>query len=209
MLNDSRVQEFLFFCPSPNEVYEGYFTPLADCAATFRAQLTVNGDGDGNSNEATPENIVLIVREKKTGVFAGNIGVMTPMSMFCPGNVEVGYQFNASAWGKGLATLGTKLLLHLAFHEMHAHKASADLYGRNKGSSRVLEKAGFLKEGSLAGYYKIPTADALLPVSEGEKTKSLTTSYVDVYDDKDLYGITLAQYQALPEADKYASDGCL
>jgi ribosomal-protein-alanine N-acetyltransferase len=194
MLRDPRVQEFLFFCPSPDEVYQGYFTPLADCAAAFRAQAA-DASEESRSDEVigpAPENLVLIVREKESGAFAGNIGIMTPMSMFCPGNVEVGYQFVASTWGKGLATAGTRLLLHLAFHEMGAHKASADLYGKNLGSARVLEKAGFVKEGCLNNYYKI---------------KSVTEDGVEIesYDDKCLHGITIVQYETLPISFKFTT----
>lgn len=178
------MQEFLFFCPSPNEVYEGYFTPLADSAAAFRAKLSEDTETGSTS---VPENICLIIREKNTGAFVGNAGAMTPMAMFCPGNMEVGYQFNESAWGKGLATRCTKLLLQLAFGEMGAHKVNADLYGRNKGSARVLEKAGLRKEGGLARYYKIPASTELNSVT---------------YDDKDFYGITLEQYQGLAESVK-------
>ena len=182
------MQEFLFFCPSPNEIYEGYFTPLADNSVAFRAELTKDSETDAGALPSIPENVCLIIREKYTGVLAGNAGVMTPMAMFCPGNVEIGYQFNQSAWGKGLGTMCSRLLVHLAFEEMNSHKVSADLYGKNKGSARVLEKAGLVKEGSLKDYYKIPV---------------LGDDSIFVYDDKDFYGITLAQYQTLPVTEKY------
>lgn len=197
MLKDPRVQEFLFFCPSPDEVYEGYFTPLVDCAAAFRAQAADSPESTGVVGPV-PESIVLVVREKKTGEFAGNCGVMTPMAMFCPGNVDVGYQFNASAWGKGLATACTRLLLYLAFEELGAHKVSADLYSRNVGSARVLEKAGFVQEGQLTDFYKLKEIDGELG-SPGQ------------FDDKILFGVTLRQYRALSLSLRYTEvsfEGC-
>jgi [ribosomal protein S5]-alanine N-acetyltransferase len=59
-------------------------------------------------------------------------------------------------WGKGLATVAVKLATEFAFKKLRLHRVQAGAYGGNKASQRVLRKAGFALEGTLARALKTP-----------------------------------------------------
>ena len=140
MLSDPVVTEYLFFAPSPVEVYEGYFTPLAEAIDAARQQ------------DKLPASVVLTVRCTDSGDFVGDIGLLP--TVFCPGNFEIGFQIRREFHGQGIATAAARLLTRIAFDELGAHKVCADLYEGNVASARVLQKLGYVKEGQLKAYYK-------------------------------------------------------
>ena len=59
----------------------------------------------------------------------------------------VGYSLSQYHNGKGYATEAVKLLVNYAFHTLHLHRIEAGVMPHNIASIRVLEKAGFQKEG--------------------------------------------------------------
>jgi RimJ/RimL family protein N-acetyltransferase len=59
-----------------------------------------------------------------------------------PSDVELGYRLLPSVWGRGLATVGARLLVRRAFEELAVEKVVATTMAVNVGSRRVLEKAG-------------------------------------------------------------------
>jgi len=65
---------------------------------------------------------------------------------------ELGYFLLPPYWGKGYATEAVKRLVRLAFKKFGAHRVQATTWVKNSGSARVLEKAGFRREGRLRGY---------------------------------------------------------
>lgn len=69
------------------------------------------------------------------------------------GNAEVGYFYHPDAWGKGYATDALECLVGYAFDERRLHKLYALLYADNDASRRVLEKAGFRKEGHFRDHH--------------------------------------------------------
>lgn len=120
---------------------------------------------------AWPDNITGIIRDKD-GTFMGMCGLH--VVMFLDGNYEVGFQLSEHAWGKGLATSSCRFMLSIAFELLGAHKVVADCYRANVGSYKALSKSGLVEEGCQNHYYKI---------NQG-------------YDDRLLYGITKAQFDA-------------
>ncbi|CAN1129182.1 Uncharacterized N-acetyltransferase p20 [Linum perenne] len=63
---------------------------------------------------------------------------------------ELGYVLASGYWGKGIATTAVKMVTEVIFEErpeMERLEALVDV--ENVGSQRVLEKAGFVKEGVL------------------------------------------------------------
>ncbi|KAF2284239.1 hypothetical protein GH714_020037 [Hevea brasiliensis] len=67
---------------------------------------------------------------------------------------ELGYVLAAQYWGKGIATRAVKMAAKTIFSqrpEMERLEALVDL--ENVGSQRVLEKAGFMREGVLRKYF--------------------------------------------------------
>jgi RimJ/RimL family protein N-acetyltransferase len=60
---------------------------------------------------------------------------------------DLGYGFNRDYWGKGYATETVKALVTFGFTKLKLHRLWATCDNRNKGSIRVLEKAGLRFEG--------------------------------------------------------------
>ncbi len=59
----------------------------------------------------------------------------------------IGYELDQAQNGKGYMTEAVKLTVDFAFQELQLHRIEAGVMPRNIGSIRVLEKAGFHKEG--------------------------------------------------------------
>ncbi|WP_108670293.1 GNAT family N-acetyltransferase [Peribacillus acanthi] len=59
----------------------------------------------------------------------------------------IGYFLDKNHNGKGYTTEATKLIVDYAFNELSLHRIEAGVMPHNIGSIRVLEKAGFHKEG--------------------------------------------------------------
>ncbi|GLT95233.1 hypothetical protein SLE2022_129270 [Rubroshorea leprosula] len=67
---------------------------------------------------------------------------------------EIGYALNAKYWGKGIATEAVKMAVSCAFKELKClSRVEGLVFAENKASQRVLEKAGFVKEGLLRKYF--------------------------------------------------------
>jgi RimJ/RimL family protein N-acetyltransferase len=140
MLADERVTEYLFFAPSPVEVYHQYFQPIIDQCAEAQDQAV------------WPSDLLLVARNGE-GDFIGMAG-LTPVA-FHEGNFEVGFQLPYASWGRGLATRLATVLIDIAFSELNAHKVTADCYAQNVGSYRALQKSGLSEEGRQTDYYKL------------------------------------------------------
>jgi RimJ/RimL family protein N-acetyltransferase len=59
-----------------------------------------------------------------------------------PGEIELGYRLRRSAWGRGLATEGSRALVRQAFTSWGYPKVCARTLVNNRASQRVMEKAG-------------------------------------------------------------------
>jgi len=64
-------------------------------------------------------------------------------------SASMGYCFDDAAWGQGYATEAAHALLQWAFDTLDLNRVQAETDTRNVGSARVLEKLGFLREGTL------------------------------------------------------------
>jgi [ribosomal protein S5]-alanine N-acetyltransferase len=62
---------------------------------------------------------------------------------------EIGYWLAEPYWGKGIMANAVQFLAAWAFRELKLHRISAEPYSTNTASHRVLEKAGFTREGVL------------------------------------------------------------
>ncbi|GLT99620.1 hypothetical protein SLE2022_170470 [Rubroshorea leprosula] len=66
---------------------------------------------------------------------------------------ELGYALGSKYWGKGIATQAVKLVVGSIFRDWpHLERLEALVVVENIGSQRVLEKAGFTREGVLRKY---------------------------------------------------------
>jgi ribosomal-protein-alanine N-acetyltransferase len=64
-------------------------------------------------------------------------------------SASLGYCFNEAAWGHGYATEAARALLRWAFDTLDLNRVQAETDTRNVASARVLEKLGFVREGTL------------------------------------------------------------
>jgi RimJ/RimL family protein N-acetyltransferase len=64
-------------------------------------------------------------------------------------SARMGYCLDEPAWGQGFATEAAAALLHWAFDSLDLNRVQAETDTRNTASSRVLEKLGFVREGTL------------------------------------------------------------
>ncbi|WP_125039059.1 GNAT family N-acetyltransferase [Nocardioides sp. LS1] len=64
-------------------------------------------------------------------------------------SASLGYCYCEDAWGHGYATEAAGALLDWAFATLDLNRVQAETDTRNLGSARVLEKLGFVREGTL------------------------------------------------------------
>ena len=64
-------------------------------------------------------------------------------------SASLGYCFDDAAWGHGYATEAARALLRWAFDTLDLNRVQAETDTRNVASARVLEKLGFVREGTL------------------------------------------------------------
>jgi|SRR5579871_1174160 len=64
---------------------------------------------------------------------------------------EVGFLFRREAWGQGYASEAMERVVAFAFKELELERLSARFHAGNLRSKKMLEKLGFVYEGSLRG----------------------------------------------------------
>jgi RimJ/RimL family protein N-acetyltransferase len=64
-------------------------------------------------------------------------------------SASLGYCYHEAAWGHGYATEAARALLRWAYDTLDLNRVQAEVDTRNIGSARVLEKLGFVREGTL------------------------------------------------------------
>ena len=64
-------------------------------------------------------------------------------------SASLGYCYNDATWGRGYATDAARALLRWAFDTLDLNRVQAETDTRNVASARVLEKLGFVREGTL------------------------------------------------------------
>lgn len=70
-------------------------------------------------------------------------------------NCYLGYFVGEEHNGRGYATAAVRLAVRYAFDELGLHRVQANVMTTNPRSARVLEKAGFRKEGRALRYLQI------------------------------------------------------
>lgn len=103
------------------------------------------------ANSTRPRTLFAIATETEA---IGSIGLMPGKDVHCY-TAEMGYWLAEPYWGKGIMTLAVQSLTEYAINHLKLHRVYAEPYTVNPASARVLEKAGFLLEGTLrANAYK-------------------------------------------------------
>jgi ribosomal-protein-alanine N-acetyltransferase len=99
--------------------------------------------------EGSPFEPKIFIIEKKDG---NKIGYIVHFNMLHPtiGKLlEIGYALVPSERGKGYCTEAAQLMVDYLFLSMDVSRIQATTSIKNKGSQRVLEKAGFTREGTI------------------------------------------------------------
>lgn len=96
---------------------------------------------------ATPTRIFAI---ELNGEAVGGIGLHLQEDIY-RNNAELGYWLAETFWGKGIMTEIVKEIVNYGFAHFSINRIYARPFGSNRGSQRVLEKAGFVLE---AHFYK-------------------------------------------------------
>ncbi|MBN2523608.1 MAG: GNAT family N-acetyltransferase [Bacteroidales bacterium] len=61
---------------------------------------------------------------------------------------EIGYWIGEEYWNKGIATQAVRLLVSYGFENLKLHRIFTGVFEYNKASQKVLEKCGFVHEGT-------------------------------------------------------------
>jgi RimJ/RimL family protein N-acetyltransferase len=80
-------------------------------------------------------------QEKASAAFLGWFE-FRPLAEGNPAVVELGYRLNKAAWGRGYATEGSRALIDKGFMDLGVERVTANTMTVNRGSRRVMEKAG-------------------------------------------------------------------
>ena len=85
--------------------------------------------------------------ERETGLLVGNVELdaVDPRRR----QAELGYWIRADRAGRGYASEAARTMLRYAFEILRMHKVRADVAVGNTASARVLDKLGFVLEGTL------------------------------------------------------------
>jgi len=98
--------------------------------------------------DSSPFEEKVFIIEKKDGT---KIGYIVQFNMLAPYTKmqEIGYFLVPNERGKGYCTEATQLLVDYLFLSKNVTRIQATTHTRNAASQKVLEKAGFKKEGTL------------------------------------------------------------
>lgn len=92
---------------------------------------------------------VWAIIDKQMGKVIGSIGLHKDHKRDNPDARMLGYVLSESYWGKGLTTEAAKAVIKYAFENMELGLISVYHYKDNNRSKRVIEKCGFVYEGTL------------------------------------------------------------
>ena len=89
----------------------------------------------------------------ESGEFIGSIGLSRKSFDSNPHRDQFGYWLAEPYWGKGIMTEVVKTFTDYCFENENLHRLEATVFHHNPSSMRVLEKAGFEREGCLKKAY--------------------------------------------------------
>ncbi len=92
------------------------------------------------------------IEDKNTGKLIGMIGLTRIATTHK--NAEMGYWLGKPFWGQGLASEAVSMMLEYAFGDMKLHRVYSRVRSKNIASQKVLERAGFIKEGCFREHIK-------------------------------------------------------
>jgi Acetyltransferases, including N-acetylases of ribosomal proteins len=97
--------------------------------------------------------------DKVTNRVIGSVGIMKDFRRRYEGSYFIGYVLAEEYWGKGIMTEAVKTMIPYVFETLHASILSVGHFTRNNRSRRVIEKCGFVYEGTYRRGYFAQTGD--------------------------------------------------
>lgn len=113
-----------------------------DDAAAF-IEHTRRGWADGTD-------ICWAITRREDGLIVGTIGIR-PVAAHR--HAEFGYMIAREQWGGGIATEAARRIVAFGFDDLGLHRIHASYAPANPASGRILEKLGFIREGTLRQHY--------------------------------------------------------
>ena len=87
--------------------------------------------------------------ERATRAIIGRVGLNLLADWPGPDKWEVGWELDPAFWGRGLATEGERVGVHLGFEAAGLHRIISATLAQNLASRRVMEKCGLKYQGTL------------------------------------------------------------
>ena len=82
---------------------------------------------------------------KEDGAFAGQCGII-PQTVDGVEEMEIGYLFVRSYWGRGLATEAARAVMNYGFHTLGLNRLIATIYHKNEPSVKLAQRIGMTFE---------------------------------------------------------------
>ncbi|MGN0805246.1 MAG: GNAT family N-acetyltransferase [Candidatus Coproplasma sp.] len=128
IINDKRITDNLRSLPNP----------YTEKDATDYISFCLNSD----------ENLNFCYAILLDDVVVGSIGAFRQRDIHFR-TAEIGYYVGVEYWGKGVATSAVKQLCEIIFNETDIVRLFAEPFAQNIASCRILEKNGFVCDGTL------------------------------------------------------------
>ncbi|MDQ3822008.1 MAG: GNAT family N-acetyltransferase [Actinomycetota bacterium] len=117
---------------------------IADGIASIPHPYPDGGAADWIASAVDAAHLRLAMVRRADGALVGGIGLRVEREH---DRAEVGYFVGVEHWGRGYATEALRAALAHGFDELALNRVYAHHFVRNAASGRVLEKAGFRREG--------------------------------------------------------------
>ena len=134
------VDDYLALSQLP-EVIDTSFGPLVTPEGARERTARVQ------ANWLAGERAECVIEDAMTGTFAGSISLYYRDPRLS--EAMIGYSLRPEFRGKGIATRAVNLLCEWAFENVGLVRIIAGTFPENRASQRVLERAGFMREGYL------------------------------------------------------------
>lgn len=127
-LKDKKIKRYTSRIPHP-------YT-LKDAKSFLKGSIKRMGKGEAIHYAITHDGVLLVGIISLVGISKENK------------NAELGYWLAEKQWGKGIMTQCASLIVQYGFSKLKLHKICSSAIKKNSGSIRVLEKNGFVLEGT-------------------------------------------------------------
>lgn len=149
---EADAEELAAMFKRNREFFEQFSPSIPDEFYTAEYQLQMIRKSEADRAEDRKYDFLIFHKEDQRMI--GTVG----LSFVVRGPIQscmIGYNLDQAYNGKGYMTEAVKLVVRYAFEELKFHRITGEASPKNPGSIRVLEHAGFHKEGIAISNVKI------------------------------------------------------